>query len=233
MSTRPSARSPRPARRRRRSPGRSAGRPAGSAPRRRSGRRWAARRSACCAPPISAMVIIRIHLRPSRSPRVPKKMPPIGRARKPMARVARLATVPAGVAERREEDLAEDQRRRQRVQREVVVLQRAAHRGGQRGPLEIGGVFGIVAAAQVGSRTGGMFSHVRSSGTGLHSRSGRWPPTSAGNSAPTVKVHCAGRPAKDTSDRTCDLNLIQPTERNCDVRHSGRVGRGAWSSRPD
>ena len=47
------------------------------------------------APPISAIVIIRTHLRPSRSPRAPKNRPPSGRARKPMARVARLATVPA------------------------------------------------------------------------------------------------------------------------------------------
>ena len=46
-------------------------------------------------PPIRAMVIIRTHLRPSLSPRVPKNSPPIGRARKPMARVPRLATVPA------------------------------------------------------------------------------------------------------------------------------------------
>ena len=47
------------------------------------------------APPISAMVIISTHLRPSLSPMVPKNIPPSGRARKPIARVPRLATVPA------------------------------------------------------------------------------------------------------------------------------------------
>ena len=47
------------------------------------------------APPIRAMVIIRIHLRPSLSPRAPKNRPPIGRAKKPMASVAKLATVAA------------------------------------------------------------------------------------------------------------------------------------------
>ena len=88
-------------------------------------------------PPIRAMVIISTHLRPNRSPRVPKKRPPSGRARKPIARVARLATVPADAPSAGEEDLAEDQRRGQRVQREVVVLQGAADRGGQGGPLQV------------------------------------------------------------------------------------------------
>ena len=36
-------------------------------------------------PPISAIVMIRISLRPSLSPRLPKTRPPIGRAAKPTA----------------------------------------------------------------------------------------------------------------------------------------------------
>lgn len=37
------------------------------------------------APPMRAIVAMRTALRPMRSPRAPKKMPPIGRAAKPTA----------------------------------------------------------------------------------------------------------------------------------------------------
>ena len=40
--------------------------------------------------PMIAMVMVRIHLRPSLSPMVPKNRPPRGRARNPTAYVAKL-----------------------------------------------------------------------------------------------------------------------------------------------
>ena len=44
------------------------------------------------APPISSRVTTRIHLRPSRSPKWEKKIPPSGRNRNPTANVLKLAS---------------------------------------------------------------------------------------------------------------------------------------------
>ena len=67
-----------------------------------------------------------------------------------------------GRAERGEEDLAEDQRRGQRVQREVVVLQGAADGCRQGGPLQVACVLGVVVDTRCVRRWGMVVIHVRS-----------------------------------------------------------------------
>ena len=95
-------------------------------------------------PPISRIVTTSTHLRPSLSPMVPKNNPPSGRARNPTPKVAKLAISAVAGSRLEKNSFEKISADREAVQREVVVLQRAARGAGQGRAAEVGGVLGVV-----------------------------------------------------------------------------------------
>ena len=90
------------------------------------------------------MVTTSTHLRPSLSPYGAEEQPAQRPGEEPDAEGGEARDQADRRIEVGEEQLGEDERRSEPVEREVVVLQSAADGAGQGGAAEVGGVFRVV-----------------------------------------------------------------------------------------